>query len=195
VTLESLTCGISQCEGSWGNCVGLWSIGIGECSIQGNLKDILVGDGWTSQVLRVVEGDTSEVWDSDSCSILDKVWVDGASHEILDSRLDGTDNGWDKRALNKWYQDTGDLSNSSSGKFNVNIIWVDVDIELLDVKLWCLFTIVDRVLLGEFNLGINSEVLDVNDGSSAHLQEKVLESEVRGHVCSHTRGFEFSRVR
>jgi len=89
--------------------------------------------------LSVVSSNTTELWDGFLSSINADISIDFSINFFFDSILDSLDNGWDDGALNKWNKDGSDLGDKSTGKFNINIIWVNLNVGLLDTNLWCSF--------------------------------------------------------
>lgn len=81
---------------------------------------------------------------------------------LFDSVCDSGDNGWENSALDEWNEDRSDLGNKPSGKFDINIIWADGDVSLLNGKFWCDFIKWKSWLGLEINFDINTKFLDVD---------------------------------
>lgn len=109
-------------------------VSIKEGSIDTTLEDSLRDFG-TLAHLSIIEGNTGEVWDDSLGSVLLEILIDGGVDKGSNGGLSGRDNLGKNSALQERDQDVGNLGDGSTGKFDVNIIRVDVDIEGSNLKL------------------------------------------------------------
>lgn len=85
--------------------------------------------------MSIVKGNTGEVWDDSLGSVLLEILIDSGVDKGSNGGLSSGDNLGKDSALQQRDQDVGNLRDGSSGKFDVNIIRVDVDIEGSNLKL------------------------------------------------------------
>ena len=84
----------------------------------------------------IVSNNSSELWEKFLGSIYRKIVVNFSTDFILDTILNSLNKCWKNSALNKWNEYTCNLGNKSTSKFNINILWVDGNVSLLDCKFW-----------------------------------------------------------
>jgi len=88
--------------------------------------------------LRVISSNISELWDGDLSTILVDVSVDVSVNGANESLLDDLDDIRDDGALQVWDESSGDLGGESTGKGDIDVVWVNLDGRLLDLEKWCL---------------------------------------------------------
>jgi len=142
--------------------VHLWFVDVPEGSVDVSLTDISVGED-TTFLQGVVEGDSSEVWDGNRVSVLLEVWVDGGVEGLLDSVLNSGDDSWDDGVLDEWHENGGNFSDGSSGKLDIDVVWVDIDVGLEDVELWGQLVVISW-LSGSLDVEVDSNLPDVDFG-------------------------------
>jgi len=115
-------------EGNWG--VGGWgsNVLVVEFTSDGHLEDVVSGESGTFTVLSVVSGDSSKIWDGLFASVDDEVLVDGGVNDGNNLSLNLFDNKWDNGGFEHWDEDGSNLGNEGSGKGDIEIIGVDVNI-------------------------------------------------------------------
>jgi len=83
---------------------------------------------WTTD-LSVVNSDTTKVWNfflaTIDLQVLVNLSIDGG-HDCL---LNLSDQSWDHIALENWDQNVGNLGHKSTSKCNVNIVWINMNVE------------------------------------------------------------------
>jgi hypothetical protein len=77
------------------------------------------------------------LWEKSLSSINIEISVNSGINNVLNSVSNSADDNWENGTLDEWDEYSGDLGNKSSGKFNINVFWVNGDISLLDSELWC----------------------------------------------------------
>lgn len=114
VSLSSFSLWVSDWVSNWG--VFAWSLAVlvEEFTKDGHLEDVIRGESWSSSDLRVVGGNTSEVWDGLLNTVLDEILVDGGINNGANFSLNLLDDSWDNSRFDKWDEDGGDLSNEST---------------------------------------------------------------------------------
>lgn len=100
VSLSSFSLWVSDWVSNWG--VFAWGLAVfvEEFTKDGHLKDVIGGEGWTSSDLRVVGGNTSEVWDGLLDTILDEILVDSGINDGSNLSLDLFDDSWNNGGFN-----------------------------------------------------------------------------------------------
>lgn len=114
VSLSSFSLWVSDWVSNWG--VFAWSLAVlvEEFTKDGHLEDVIRGESWSSSDLRVVGGNTSEVWDGLLNTVLDEILVDGGINNGANFSLNLLDDSWDNGRFDKWDEDGGNLSNEST---------------------------------------------------------------------------------
>jgi hypothetical protein len=192
-SLGSLSSGISDWHGNWG--IFGWSGGIlvEEISEDRHLEDVVGGESGTLTVLSVVSGDSSKIWDGLLVSVDDEVLVDGGVNDGNDLSLNLFDNKWNNGGLEEWDEDGGNLGNEGSGKGDIEIIGVDVNIRFLNLKLWGHLGGWSSWLFGNINFHIDSHLVDFNISRSGN-GDPVGVGEISGQVSGNSIGKELSSV-
>lgn len=147
-----------------------------EGSVDGHLEVVISVDLGVGLHLSVIGGDSSELWDSDVSSIFPNVLVNGGIDTGFNSALDGLDDVWDDSALKVWDESSSNLGCESTGKGDINIIWVNVNLSFLNLKLWCHLSALSN-LLKEIDLDIDRHLVDL-DGSLSGNSDPVGIGEV-----------------
>ena len=119
--------------------VGMNVVLVEEGSVNSHLEVSITRDSVVSGHLSVVSNYTTELWEFFLGSINGEVLVNSSFNGSLDLSFNSLDKCWDKTVLNEWNENGSNLGNESTGKFNINISWVDSDVSLLDSKLWSEF--------------------------------------------------------
>lgn len=127
--------------------------------------------------LRVIESDSGEVWDNLLVTVQFQVLVNGCANCGFDGVLKLSDDHWDESALEKWDEDGSDLGNQSSRKGNIDIIWVDINIDLANGNHWSKLGGWGSRLSRHIELSIKVEFLDGYCGLSVDGDD-VFEGEV-----------------
>ena len=110
-----------------------------------------------------------------------------------DSSLDLGDHSWQNLVLHDWNEDAGNLGDKASRKFDINIIWVEVDLSLGDGQVKSLLWCWDSSLFGEVHLEVDIELLD-NDIDSSGYGDNLLKFEITFHSCLDSSCSEFSTI-
>ena len=176
ISLEIFALWVSESEGGWGEFGWLNVLGIEEGTVESHGGNSIGADLDTVH-LGVVESDSSEVWNNLLGTVQLQVLVDGGANSGFDGILKLSDNQWDEGALEEWDEDGSNLSDQSSGKFDIDVIWVNVNVDFTNSDHWSKLGGWGSWLSGGIELSIKVEFLDV-DGSLTADRDKVLEGKV-----------------
>lgn len=179
IPLEIFTLWVSESEGGWGESGWLKVLSIEEGSVESHGGNSIGGDLDTLAHLGVVEGDTSEVWNNLLVSVQLQVLVDGSGNSGFDGVLKLSDNQWDKGALEEWDEDGSNLSDQSSGECDIDIIWVNINVNFTNCDHWSKLGGWGSRLGSHIELSIKVEFLNDNSSLTADL-DKILKGKVSG---------------
>lgn len=79
--------------------------------------------------MTIVNGDTGKVWNREIGAIFIKVCIDLRQQLTLDGFLNLFDDLWDQSSLNEWNENTSDFADKTSGELDVNMFWINVNID------------------------------------------------------------------
>jgi hypothetical protein len=85
--------------------------------------------------LSIIKGNASEIRNDSLGSVLLKILINSGVNKGSNSGFSGRDNLRNNSALQERNQDIGNLRDGSSGKCDVNIIRVNVEIECSNLNL------------------------------------------------------------
>lgn len=172
---------VVESESGWCTSWRLGVLRVKEGTVDAHLEDGASGELRAAN-LSVVNGNASKVWDLLLAAIDLQVLVNLIIDQGNGSGLDLLDHLWDDSVLKEWDEDVGNLGNKSTGEFDVNIVWVDGDGELLGIKLWSKLVSWGRWLCARVKLNVDGGLVDLDVSLAVDVEDAPLVVEVGSHL-------------